>query len=272
MDFFNLEDFKAQLFTKELYTTNFFEVLIFFEAEGHVLVGDKNINLASGTFIFTSPYQRRQWFVDLEKTEGYALIFEKDFLGHFFSDELFVYRLQYFYNNTVSPILTTRERLFSFEHDIFEELLSEINNYQNDSSHILRSLLYYILIKLNRHFCEFHTLENETHLNNHAYLFKESLEQNYKTHQQVNDYASLLKISRITLNNSVKKQFGITATDMIKERIVSEIKNELLYSTKTISEIAYELNFSEPNNMIRLFKNKTNSSPAQFRLSYQIDS
>ena len=272
MDFFILEEMDGFVFNPELYATDFFEIIIFTEAEGHILLGENRIDLSPNMFLFISPYQRRRWAVERQNIKGFALIFEKDFLGHFFSDELFVYRLQYFYNNTVKAYLKTKDRLFSFKQDILEELLTEITNYQNDSSHILRSLLYYILIKLNRHFCEFHQLENETHLNNNAYLFKELLEQNFKALQQVNDYAGLLKISRISLNNAIKKQFGITATEMIKERIISEIKSELLHSTKTIAEIAYTLNFSEPNNMIRLFKNKTNYSPSKFRDTYQIDS
>lgn len=272
MDFFVLEEQEGFIFNEELYATNFFEIIIFFDAKGYIHLGEKKIDLSANTFLFISPFQKRKWHIEREHIKGFALIFEKDFLGHFFSDELFVYRLQYFYNNTAKPFLKTKERLFSFKQDILEELLNEISNYQNDSSHILRSLLYYILIKLNRHFCEFHQLENETHLNNNAYLFKELLEQNFRTLQQVNDYAELLKISRITLNHSVKKQFGVTATEMIKERIVSEIKSELLYSTKTISEIAYNLNFSEPNNLMRLFKNKTGVSPNNYRNTYQIDS
>lgn len=272
MDFFILEETDGFFFSKELYATNFFEIFILFDAKGHVYLGEKRVDLSANTFLFISPFLKQKWLVEKEAIKGFALIFEKDFLGHFFSDELFVYRLQYFFNTTVKPYLKTKERLFSFKQDILEELLSEISNYQNDSSHILRSLLYYILIKLNRAFCEFHQLENETHLNNNAYRFKELLEQNFRTLQHVNDYAPLLNISRVTLNQTIKKQFGATATSMIKERIVSEIKSDLLYSTKTISEIAYSLNFSELNNLIRLFKNKTGLSPNKYRSTYQIDS
>ena len=103
-------------------------------------------------------------------------------------------------------------------------------------------------------------------------FFKELLEKHIRDERQVNDYAKRLGISRISLNAAIKKQFGITATDMIKERLLFEIKTELLYTTKNISEIAFDLHFSEPNNLIRLFKSKTGLSPNAFRKTYQIDS
>ncbi len=129
----------------------------------------------------------------------------------------------------------------------------------------MRSVLYYVLIKMNRAFCQYHELAADTQVNNLAYLFKESLEKNFAEKQRVNEYAHIIGVSRVSINNAVKDQFGITASEMIKDRIILEIKSRLHYTIQTISEIAFELNFSEPNNMIRLFKSKVGLTPSQFR-------
>ncbi|MEM9258869.1 MAG: AraC family transcriptional regulator, partial [Bacteroidota bacterium] len=190
----------------------------------------------------------------------------------FFSDKLFPYRLQYFYNRSVPPIFNPQERLFSFKHDIMEEIAQELENVQTDSIHLLRSILYYMLIKLNRAYCTFHGLEPDTELNNYAFQFKRLLEEKVREEQRVDFYTEELGLSRVSLNKAVKEQFGITLTKMIKDRLVYEIKSELLYSTQSVAEIAFDLHFSEANNLTRFFKRCTGKTPRDFRAAYQNDS
>ncbi|MCG8581013.1 MAG: AraC family transcriptional regulator, partial [Bacteroidales bacterium] len=70
-------------------------------------------------------------------------------------------------------------------------------------------------------------------------------------------------------NKLVKAQFNVTASDFIKSKLIFEIKMRLIYTHQTIAEIATEFNFSEPNHLTRLFRNKEGVSPAGFRLNYQ---
>ena len=265
MDVVHNSDLPIYFFEPELHCTNFFEVIFFKEANGYFQLDFNKIRLQNNFILFISPFQKRQWFVDKDKLKCTFLIFEKDFLNDFFSDKFFTYRLQYFYNSSVPTYIKTNERLFSYEDDIFEEIKREIADFQNDSPHLLRAILYYMLIRMNRLFCKHHNLETDTLTNNLAYQFKEALEHNIREKKQVNQYAEMLGVSRVSLNKAVKRQFGVTATSMLKDRLIYEVKSELMYSSKTISEIAYQLNFSEPNNLIRLFKNEMNVSPIQFR-------
>lgn len=267
MDFFKIEDNEELFISEEAHDTDFFEIMMFSDIDGYILLDDNKIELKERTFLFISPFQKRRWFIKENKAKGWALIFEKDFLGNFFSDDLFVYKLQYFYNYNLKTAFIPEPDLFPFNNSMFNEILEEIKNFKPDSDHILRALLYYVLVKLNRGFVAFHKLENQSLSNNYGLLFKEALEKNYKQLHQVNDYVSVLNVSRITLNQSVKKQFNITASNMIKDRLISEVKSQLIHTNKTISEIAFHLNFSEPNNLIRLFKLKTEMSPNQYRLS-----
>ena len=64
----------------------------------------------------------------------------------------------------------------------------------------------------------------------------------------------MLNISRITLNASVQAQYGQTAVHLLKQRLLAEIKNEILFTDKTTSELAYEFNFSEPGHLMRFLK------------------
>ena len=67
--------------------------------------------------------------------------------------------------------------------------------------------------------------------NYYAFQFVELMETHIRKLQRVQDYASLLKISRITLNHSVMAQYGVSATYLLKQRLLAEIKNELCSPT-----------------------------------------
>ena len=224
----------------------------------------KTIEVTRNMFVFVTPEQRRCW-TDTQYILGYSLQFEQNFMSEFFADALFVYRLQYFYNPSLPTYFIANGRLFSFKHDILEELINELDHYQNDSAHLLRSILYYILIKLNRYYCNFHGLESTTQGNTVAFQLKEAIERYFSQMHRVADYSKILGISRITLNKVAKNQYGQTVHELISHRLLREIKVKLIFTHMSISEIAYALNFSEPNNLIRFFKKHTSLTPLQYR-------
>jgi len=106
--------------------------------------------------------------------------------------------------------------------------------------------------------------------NNFAYQFRRLLEEHIRQKQRISDYAEMIGVSRITLNKAVKKQFNVTATELLKQRLLIEIKSDLVHSGNTIAEIAYNLNFSEPGHMMRFFKAQTGITSTQFLADYQI--
>ena len=86
---------------------------------------------------------------------------------------------------------------------------------------------------LNRRYSAQYHLPFDTPKNHHAFEFKQLLEKHILQYQQVADYAAMLNISRITLNASVQAQYGQTAVHLLKQRLLAEIKNEILFTDKT---------------------------------------
>jgi len=252
-----------------LHNTDFFEVIIFTKASGLLILDQTKIPLKDQMIIFISPFQKQQWFIDLAQLEAKYLIFQEDFLNEFFSDQLFTYRLQYFYQQQYPFYLMASDPLIQKLDVILGEIMYELRHYRNDSAHLIRSLLYFLLIKLNRDYSLAYQLDTETQINNYAYQFKRLLEKYIREKQRIEDYADLIGISRITLNKASKTQFNLTASQLIKQRLLFEIKNLLIYSEKTIQEIAEELHFSESNHLIRFFKRLSGDTPFKFREIYQ---
>jgi AraC family transcriptional activator of pobA len=124
-------------------------------------------------------------------------------------------------------------------------------------------------LKLNRNYAKQNQLPLDKPQNNYAYQFKRLLEIYIKEKQRINEYVTLLGISRVALNKAVQGQFNVTATHLLKQRLLFEIKNLLIFSDLTVTEIAHVLHFSEPNHLMRLFKTQTGITTTEFIAGYQ---
>ncbi len=252
-----------------VHNADYFEILVFKKGNGQLSLDDKLINIQDNTIIFISPFQRKKWQPDLSGLDFTILIFQEDFLNEFFTDKLFTYRLLYFYQHDYPLLLNSDADHIQGICNILTEIKSELVSPHVDSAHIIRSLIYYLLQRLNREYALQNNLPFLVDTSSHAYSFKKLMELHIKNKQRINDYSELLGISRITLNAAVKKQFNLTATELLKQRLLTEIKNELLYSGKNISEIAYDLGYSESNHLMRFFKNQTGITTSEFLAAYQ---
>lgn len=248
------------------FTINFYEIYFITKGNGTFLLDNLHIPYKKGTVLFLPPDRRREWLVENE-TDAYVILFEGEFIERFFNDNLFVYRFHYFHNYNTPFHLKTNPDEFSAYLEKTKEIKSEINNLISDSDHLLRSILYYLLIKLNRQYINQHQIKGELFENIEVLKFIRLLDKNFKEKHLVNDYTQMLGISKTHLNKKLKT-FGKSASDLIKNRILIEAKKELLYSDLTISEIAYNLNFSEPANFNRFFKKLSSFSPHKFRMEF----
>jgi len=254
--------------TEETFNTDFFEIVFFKSGSGCIVLNQQNIPIKKNAVVFISPFQKRKWKLDKNNLDFTVLAFQEDFLNDFFADKLFTFRLLYFYQLEYPLVMEIDKISFEKYCEKLTEIKTELIATKTDSVHIIRSLLYYLLQKLNRQYAQNHNLYIENSANNYAFEFKRLLEIHIKEKQRINDYTDLLNISRITLNKAVKKQFNVTATNLLKHRLLFEIKNMLIHSNRTIHEIGYELNFSEPNHLMRFFKQLTGKTTTEFLASY----
>ncbi len=64
----------------------------------------------------------------------------------------------------------------------------------------------------------------------------------------------------------VKKETGKTAQEYIQIKVIDLAKEKIFDSSKSISEIAYEMGFKYPQHFARLFKQRVGQSPNEYRL------
>ncbi len=80
--------------------------------------------------------------------------------------------------------------------------------------------------------------------------------------------ADTLNISPTYLSALLKAVTGQSTQQHIHEKLIEKAKEKLSLTNLSISEIAYELGFEHPPSFSKLFKNKTNLSPLEFRATF----
>jgi len=250
------------------FITSVYCILFVTSGKGSIMVDNNNIHLKKGTLLFIRPNQVRQWQNISSDFDAYLLVFENEFIETFFQDSFFIYRFPFFHNTTTLCTLECNNEFLTSLTDLCSTITHELSNLREDSHHYLRSILYNILIQINRKYMAYYGLSVNSFQNNTGLQFKKILEVKIRNYHRVEDYANLLKISRAHLNNISKKTFGLPVSAIIKERLLTEIKRELLYTDKSIKEICFGMNFSDVPNLIRFFKKHTGMNPNEYRLNY----
>lgn len=77
--------------------------------------------------------------------------------------------------------------------------------------------------------------------------------------------SSQLHLSPVYLGSLLKSLTGLNTQQHIHEELIKAAKQKLSTTALSVSEIAYELGFEHSQSFSRLFKNKTNQSPLEFR-------
>jgi AraC family transcriptional activator of pobA len=87
----------------------------------------------------------------------------------------------------------------------------------------------------------------------------------FRSEHQLGFYAEKLGMTVDRLNDHVKRATGVTAGHLIRQRVLTEAKRQLVFTTQPIQEIAQELAFSDPSHFARFFRKHTGTTPHEFR-------
>jgi AraC family transcriptional activator of pobA len=87
----------------------------------------------------------------------------------------------------------------------------------------------------------------------------------FRSEHQLGFYAEKLGMTVDRLNDHVKRATGVTAGHLIRQRVLTEAKRQLVFTTQPIQEIAEELAFSDPSHFARFFRKHTGTTPHEFR-------
>lgn len=91
------------------------------------------------------------------------------------------------------------------------------------------------------------------------------IEAHFQSERNIGFYARKLAMTPDRLNDHVKRATGVTAGHLLRQRILTEAKRQLVFTRLTVGEIAYDLAFADPSHFGRFFKKQTGTTPQAFR-------
>lgn len=264
IDVVDLKYVKNYLPADSLHTLTYYDITLITEGEGFFGIEGLRPYAKERDVIFSLPYQIREW--DTENIrDGYALIFEEEFLLSFFNDPHFLQSISYFRKNRKNSKLALSAQEFQRMKGMMLQIQYEIVAYTVKNKHMLRALLYQALMELDRIFIEQHRISEKYDRNTHVDSFLKRVDTDFLKSHDVRYYAEKLYLTPNYLNELVKREIGISAKQAIRNRLLAESKKLLLYSSLPVGEIAERLSFETPSYFIRFFRKHVGCTPLQFR-------
>lgn len=95
--------------------------------------------------------------------------------------------------------------------------------------------------------------------------FNQMVNEKYRQHLTVPDYADALGISESRLNELCRRLANLPPKRLIFERLMREARRQLLFSTASVHQIAWQLGYKDPAYFARFFHRIEGCSPSTFR-------
>ena len=194
--------------------------------------------------------------------QSLELIFERDFLLSFFSDPHFLDGIAYLSPQRTSPYLMLDEPLYNSIVGLYDSILIELHSAGKKNHHLLRAMLYQVLMLLQKAASvEGHTV-TET---DRVARFRQLVDEHFLTEIGVEFYADKLCVTSNYLNRLVRQSLGKSTKQYIQNRRIEEAKRLLRYTSLPIADIAEKLNFDTSSYFVRAFAKAEVVTPLQFR-------
>jgi AraC family transcriptional activator of pobA len=242
----------------------FYHLVLFTHGAGSHVIDFERFSVRPGQIYFMIPGQVHSWSFE-GFTDGYIINFSTSFFNRFLLNAAYTDNFAFFSGDLKHAVINLPESIHGEIHSLFEEIISEWQNagiLATDMLRVLMLRLFILVHRLNTNAGSNGPLSyNQTLLKN----FQKLIEANYTLLKLPRDYAELLYITPNHLNAICKDLLGVQAGELIRNRTLLEAKRLLTNPQLNISEIAFEVNFSDNSYFTKFFKKTENITPEEFR-------
>lgn len=266
MDLVDVSFIRPWLKKTPIHRDNFYRIIFVTDGHGNVSLNGRSSNLSVGDIVCSIPGDIWDWHMENDTLEGYVLLFEEPFLTSFFTDTRFLEKLPYLQSCRLSPFLHAASPLFDKIKELFSLTKDEISLREKSNPHFLRAMTYGILTLIDRADLK---LASDKHVdmtvNRHIDKFIRLVNEHFASEHEIEFYADKLCVTSNYLNKIVKRVLGTNTKSYIQERIMSEARKLLSYTSLSVAEISILLNFSTATYFSRFFTRNASVTPQQFR-------
>lgn len=245
---------------------DFYHIVWVEHGSGHHIIDSVKYEVRPKTLFFMTPGQIHDFSLS-QDTVGIALHISAEFFALQLQNKNALNEIPVF--DLEKPIQTLY--LDDAQADDICTTLNAIGDeYRNDqfgARDMIRSYLYILLLKASRFAEPGATGDACRRSLILGRRFKSLLEEHFGTVQDVAEYARMLRMTERGLNEATRRSLGITAAQLIRERVMLEAKRLLAHSEISVNAVATQLAFEDPAYFSRCFKKHTGRSPLEFRQS-----
>ncbi len=225
------------------------------------------------SLVFSSPNSLISWdwrgtpFSDTLR--GISIFFAMELFGGNAGNGHFYERFP-FYRHDALPFLALLPGQAAEMHGWFERLLREFACLAPDRNELLRAELEVLLLTVRRLYqAQVNPAPQELlpglSRNRLVSAFQTLLETRFTEKYKLEEYAQQLHVTPAHLSETLKKETGFTAGELIRQRLLHEAKGLLRQTTLTAAEISYVLGFEEPSHFHRFFHRYAGCTPKHYR-------
>ncbi len=240
---------------------------------GQAKYGQNHYDFGEGGLVFTAPNQVFESPNHNMPSVGSLLLIHPDFfLSYPLARKIKEYGyFSYAANEALHLSEQEKEMVLSIFKIIDDELCSRIDDFSQD---VIVAQIELVLSYCNRYYrrqfitrkAQSSNLLNQLDDYLNQYFASEKLLQ--QGIPSVQDIAAAMKVSPNYLSDMLRNLVGFNAQQYIQNKVIEKAKEILTTSNYTVSEIAYQLGFEHSQSFSRLFRNKVNMSPMEFRASF----
>lgn len=241
----------------------FYEILWTEKGNSKQIIDYNEYQIKPNSLFFISPNQVHH-FEEWKPLQGGTILFTEDFylLNRTNKDTLF--ELSFLDNLNSNPCVQFSKKEFAEVLNLIHQIETEQNR-KEKSPTIIQAYLHILLAHVQRHInANSRTVNSKKYLIQYKH-FRQILEQYFSENKSVSFYADQLNITAHHLSLICKEITNDTATKVIRARVILEAKRLLTFTNKTISQIAFDLNFIDSSYFTKIFKSHTNQTPQDFK-------
>lgn len=268
-------DFSTLESTYSDHTHLYFGVYAVFFKEydcGELRYGRGTYDYQEGTLVFIAPGQVVEIIRKNNNAprKGWALMFHPDLIhGTALGKNMNEYR---YFSYELSEALHVSEKERKIVMECFSKISYEIEQRMDKHSKKLIVSNIQLFLDYCVRFYDRQFLTRETVNKRSIERFENVLNDYFKTDQpkinglpSVSYVADRLNLSANYFGDMVKRETGKTAQEYIQLKLIHMAKDKIFDTSKSISEIAYELGFKYPQHFSRMFKKEVGMSPLDYR-------
>lgn len=242
----------------------FYHLLYFTEGSGSHTVDFVRFPVQEGMVYFMKPGQVHVW--DFQgPVDGYIINFSPTFFDRLSIGSQLLERFAFFGGKVEQQVVVLDKTTRPKAERILQEIIQEQLGGEESSPFMVAALLLQFFLTVERAAGHTHgqtaTTYNGTILQN----FERLVEEHFRELRLPKEYAALLYITPNHLNALCKDVLGLSAGEIIRNRVVLEAKRLLVNPGFSVGDVARELHFADVSYFVKFFKKYTDATPEVFR-------